>query len=164
MSKGVQIAIAAASVAIALVWIMSSTEGTFESFDSVRQLQQQIELTPQSGDRRDLRVAGFVLEGSIRKDLPAGKVWFTVRDAPAQASTSEAPATLPVLYPNIDVPDLFKDGAQVMVEGAFEGDQFVARRVMAKCPSKYENAPQLGEDAKAPPQFEERMAGLGADS
>src|SRR5262245_39419087 len=112
MSKGVQIAIAAASVAVALIWIMSSTEGTFESFDSVHQLREHIGLKPQSGDRRDLRVAGFVLEGSIRKDLPAGQVWFTVRDsvAPdgvAPDGASDAGATLPVLYPSIDVPDLF---------------------------------------------------------
>jgi cytochrome c-type biogenesis protein CcmE len=162
MSKGVQIAIAAASVAIALIWIMSSTEGTFESFDTVRQLNDQIALQPKSGDRRDLRVQGFVLEGSIRRDLPGGKVWFTVRDDPKVSA--DDPAMLPVLYPNIDVPDLFKDGAQVMVEGAFEGDQFVARRLMAKCPSKYENAPMLGTDAKAPPGTSERMAGFGADS
>jgi cytochrome c-type biogenesis protein CcmE len=51
-----------------------------------------------------------------------------------------------------------------MVEGGFEGEQFVARRVMAKCPSKYENAPELGKDAKAPPTPQGRVAGFGADS
>jgi cytochrome c-type biogenesis protein CcmE len=159
VSKGVQIAIAAASVAVALLWIMSSTEGTFESFESVRQLHDQIALEPKTGDRRDLRVAGYVRECSIRKDLPAGKVWFTVRD-PLPPS-GEEPAILPVLYPNIDLPDLFKDGAQVMVDGGFEGEQFVAHRVMAKCPSKYEN--ELPLDAQAPPKCDERMAGLAAD-
>ena len=155
MSKGVQIAIAAASVAVALMWIMSSSEGTFQSFESVRELRDQIASQPQRGDRRDLRVGGFVRECSIRKDLPGGKVWFTVRD-PIKADAQE-PATLSVLYPNIDLPDLFKDGAQVMVEGAFDGDQFVARRVMAKCPSKYEN--QVGLDATPPPtKCDERIA------
>jgi cytochrome c-type biogenesis protein CcmE len=156
VSKGVQIAIAAASVAIALMWIMSSSEGTFQSFETVRELNEQLALQPESGDRRDLRVAGFVRECSIRKDLPGGKVWFTVRD-PIPADAQE-PALLPVLYPNIDLPDLFKDGAQVMVEGGFEGEQFVARRVMAKCPSKYENA--VGADAQVPPptNCDERIA------
>jgi cytochrome c-type biogenesis protein CcmE len=154
VSKGVQIAIAAASVAAALLWIMSSNEGTFVSFDTVRQLHEQIAAHPQSGDRRDLRVAGYVRECSIRKDLPGGKVWFTVRDPIPE--TGEEPAILPVLYPNIDLPDLFKDGAQVMVDGAFEGEQFVAHRVMAKCPSKYEN--KVGVDAKAAPKCDERMA------
>ena len=143
MSKGVQIAIAAVSMFAALAWIVNSNEGTFVFYPTVAELHQQMRIDPQSVDRRDLRVAGFVLEGSIRKDLGAGKVWFAVRDQsppPATPETENA-GVLPVVYAGIDLPDLFKDGAQVMVEGGFEESQFVARRVMAKCPSKYENAP-----------------------
>jgi cytochrome c-type biogenesis protein CcmE len=143
MSKGVQIAIAAASVFAALFWIVSSNEGTFVYFPTVRELHLTLETEPQSADRRDLRVKGFVLEGSIRKDLPNGQVWFEVRDEAEHEKAPSIPKSevLSVVYAGIDLPDLFRDGAEVVVEGGFEGEQFVARRVMAKCPSKYENAP-----------------------
>ena len=50
--------------------------------------------------------------------------------------------TLAVDYGSLETPDLFKDGAEVVVEGALEtraGEPvFVARNVMAKCPSKFQ--------------------------
>jgi len=48
---------------------------------------------------------------------------------------------LPVRFLGIDVPDLFKDGAEVVVEGHFASGTFLAEKVMAKCPSKYEAKP-----------------------
>jgi cytochrome c-type biogenesis protein CcmE len=45
------------------------------------------------------------------------------------------------------VPDLFKDGAEVVVEGRMDASQqlFVADQVLAKCPSKFQAQP--GPDA-----------------
>ena len=54
---------------------------------------------------------------------------------------ANASSALPVRYLGIDVPDLFKDGAEVVVEGHFASGTFMAERVMAKCPSKYEAKP-----------------------
>jgi cytochrome c-type biogenesis protein CcmE len=143
MSKGVQIAIAAATVFAALFWIVSSNEGTFVFFPTVRELNLTLQTAPQNADRRDLRVKGFVLEGSIRKELAAGQVWFEVRDDVPHEKAPSIPKSevLSVVYAGIDLPDLFRDGAEVVVEGGFEGEQFVARKVFAKCPSKYDNAP-----------------------
>ena len=36
------------------------------------------------------------------------------------------------------VPDTFKPGAEVIVEGGMAGPQFAARTLMTKCPSKYQ--------------------------
>ena len=36
------------------------------------------------------------------------------------------------------VPDTFKPGAEVIVEGALRGDAFSAKSLMTKCPSKYQ--------------------------
>jgi cytochrome c-type biogenesis protein CcmE len=38
------------------------------------------------------------------------------------------------------VPDTFKDGSPVVLEGRYSADErgFVAEAIMAKCPSKYE--------------------------
>ena len=47
-----------------------------------------------------------------------------------------------VLYGTLETPDLFKDGAEVVVEGHLEqhpgGTVLVADNVMAKCPSKFQ--------------------------
>ena len=126
MSKGVQIAIAMLSVFAALAWVISTDEGTFRYYASVS------EYLDSERDDAASRVHGFVLDGSIQKDLPAGHVDFVIR------GTDQS--TLPVRYQGIDVPDLFADGAEVVVEGRFAGGRFLADRVMAKCPSKYESA------------------------
>jgi cytochrome c-type biogenesis protein CcmE len=39
------------------------------------------------------------------------------------------------------IPDMFMDGAEVVVEGHLGEKTFVAQKVLAKCPSKYEVEP-----------------------
>lgn len=46
-------------------------------------------------------------------------------------------ATLPVRYYGTR-PDLFKDGAEVIIEGAMEGEVFQAEVLQTKCASRYE--------------------------
>jgi cytochrome c-type biogenesis protein CcmE len=132
MSKGVQIALAALTVfgGLALVLTLGAADGgTFRYYADVPSF-----VNAPANETADLaaRVHGFVVAGSIAKDLEAGHVDFTVSD-------QKSPHTLPVRYLGIDVPDLFKDGAEVVVEGRFAGGRFLADRVMAKCPSKYES-------------------------
>jgi cytochrome c-type biogenesis protein CcmE len=134
MSKGLQISIAALSVFAGLAWLIGVTgsgEGTFEYYSSVSAF---VEGSAQPADvgGRGLRVHGFVVEGSIEKNLPAGYVNFIMQDRePAEAQLS-------VRLIGLDIPDLFKEGAEVVVEGRFENGLFLADRLMAKCPSKYE--------------------------
>jgi len=66
--------------------------------------------------------------------MAAGHVDFHVAD---QAGGQ----VLAVRYQGLDVPDLFKDGAEVVIEGHYASGTFLAERVMAKCPSKYETKP-----------------------
>ena len=54
---------------------------------------------------------------------------------------------LPVVYAGV-VPDIFRSGIQVVVEGRFDqGGTFQADRLTAKCPSKYQTAGELGAPA-----------------
>ena len=134
MSKGVQIALAALSVFAGLALVLtigSAGEGTFRYYSDVGSF-----VAAPSAETANLaaRVHGFVVAGSIAKDLPAGHVDFHVADK-AGANV------LSVRFLGIDVPDLFKDGAEVVVEGRFASGRFLAERVMAKCPSKYEAKP-----------------------
>jgi cytochrome c-type biogenesis protein CcmE len=134
MSKGVQIALATVTVLAGLALVLtlgSAGEGTFRYYADVSSF-----VSAPSGEVANLpaRVHGFVVSGSIAKDLAAGHVDFHVRD-------DAGAHTLPVRFLGIDVPDLFKDGAEVVVEGRYASGTFMADRVMAKCPSKYETKP-----------------------
>lgn len=86
---------------------------------------------------KKIKVAGFVSEGSIQKD-PTNplRVHFLVR---------EKDVRFPVVYEGL-IPDTFKDGAEVVVTGKWNGTTFVATEVLAKCASKYSE--KLSEDAK----------------
>ena len=89
-----------------------------------------------------VRVAGFVADGSIRKDPSGLVVRFTLRDARGEKS-------MPVLFDAREggarIPDTFTDGSQVLVSGKMGGGgEFEAKEMLAKCPSKYEARGQSG--------------------
>jgi cytochrome c-type biogenesis protein CcmE len=133
MSKGVQIALAVATALGGLVAVLllgAPDDGTFSYYKDVDSF---LAANPDPGVRGQ-RVHGFVVAGSIAKDLAAGHVDFRIAD---HASSGE----LTVRYHGIDVPDLFRDGAEVVVEGRSAAGRFDAQRVLAKCPSKYEVKP-----------------------
>jgi cytochrome c-type biogenesis protein CcmE len=85
-----------------------------------------------------VRLAGFVVDGSIGKD-PAGlAVKFAIRG-------NTGSTTIPVYFDSRSaggrVPDTFVDGSQVVVSGQMGRDGvFQAKQLLAKCPSKYEAA------------------------
>jgi cytochrome c-type biogenesis protein CcmE len=53
-----------------------------------------------------------------------------------QLRDRDGTATVPVVYRG-SVPDLFKSGREVVVEGKLVGGTFVANSLVTKCPSKY---------------------------
>ena len=78
----------------------------------------------------DVRLSGTVSGGTVTRDPVAGTLAFEVTDGTRR---------LPVRYRGV-VPDAFKDGAEVIVGGKFDGRTFTAARLFAKCPSKFETA------------------------
>lgn len=151
MSKGAQIAVGAALVVALLGWYgWSSLEG-----GSYRYYRTLDELRAEPPADRPVRVHGFVATGSIERDVPGKQVRFHVQGEAPHAG-GEASDTLPVVYQSLETPDLFQDGAEVVVEGRFgaTGDPsvLVADNVLAKCPSKFEaevaDAPQGGDPAR----------------
>src|SRR5436305_1111924 len=59
-------------------------------------------------------------------------------------TASQGGATMPVDYRG-QLPDIFKPGIQVVVEGRLEADGvFHARTLLAKCPSRFTAAPAKG--------------------
>lgn len=140
MSKGAQIAIGATAIALLLGWYGSTqlNEGlSFQYFQNLEQFHSQA--TRMVG--RSARVHGYVAAESIERDLEGQRVRFSVQNNPPH-SGGPIGQTLIVEYGSLETPDLFKDGAEVVVEGQLVMSQgnsiFVADNVMAKCPSKFE--------------------------
>jgi cytochrome c-type biogenesis protein CcmE len=78
-----------------------------------------------------VRVEGIVQAGSIVRDDQAHLINFVITDGSQ---------TLPVAYTGI-VPDIFRGGAQVVVEGHYSGQgAFQAQTLLTKCPSKFQSA------------------------
>ena len=131
MGKGVQLAVATVSVFAALAWLLSQSggEGTFRYYRNVSDYAESADAG--SDPSQSERIHGFVVDASIERDLGRGHVDFAIRD---DGDASE----LRVRLLGLDIPDLFTDGAEVVVEGRPGPDRFLADRVLAKCPSKYE--------------------------
>jgi cytochrome c-type biogenesis protein CcmE len=78
-----------------------------------------------------VKVGARVVPGSIERDPSGRQVAFRVSDG-AQ--------TYPVVYRGV-IPDTFTDSAAVIVEGRLQDGTFRATSLLAKCASRYENAP-----------------------
>jgi cytochrome c-type biogenesis protein CcmE len=94
---------------------------------------QPSELNGRSGK---VALAGKVI-GPIRGDAHGQGLRFTMRDVQGTAS-------VPVVYTG-SVPDLFRPGRDIMVEGRLRGGVFVSDpgTMVTKCPSKYTEKPSV---------------------
>jgi len=80
---------------------------------------------------QSVRVAGVVQRGSIVRDDQKQLVSFTITQGGQQ---------LAVTYSGV-VPDIFRPGIEVVVEGHYTGHgPFQAQNLLAKCPSKFQAA------------------------
>jgi cytochrome c-type biogenesis protein CcmE len=136
VSKGIQIAIGALLVAGLLGWYAASNldrVGTFQYYQTLHEFQQ----TGATGE--PVRVHGYVAPASIERDVANKRVRFAVVNAPPHQAGADLGTPLTVLYSSLETPDMFKDGAEVVIEGHLGTDAvFVADNVLAKCPSKFE--------------------------
>lgn len=135
LSKGLQIALGALVIAGLLGWYAATNLdriGTFQYYQTLHEFQSSGEVG------RPVRVHGYVALGSIERDVEQRLVRFAVVNDPPHAGGAQG-APLAVHYPTLETPDMFKDGAEVVVEGRLtDGAVFVADNVLAKCPSKFE--------------------------
>ncbi|HEU5298201.1 MAG TPA: cytochrome c maturation protein CcmE [bacterium] len=80
----------------------------------------------------DIRLSGQVAVDGLVWDQVSGNLRFQVTDGTR---------AIPVKYRGV-VPDAFKPGADVVLEGRYDGTAFTAERLFAKCPSKFEAKPE----------------------
>ena len=105
--------------------IYSASGGATEYYLTVSELQAH-------ATAGDVRVAG-VVQDDVRKS-DGLHVTFTEKDGTA---------SMPVQYTGT-LPDIFKPGITVVVEGKLGGDGvFHARTLLAKCPSRFSTQPYV---------------------
>ena len=150
MSKGIQIAIGGVLMALLLGWY-GSTQVSEASFAYYQTLEEFVAAEGEAS--RAVRVHGYVADGSIERDVEGKQVSFRVQSTPPHAGGDDG-SMMQVVYASLETPDLFKDGAEVVVEGRLQsaangGNTFHATNVLAKCPSKFEGQEPPGSGASS---------------
>ncbi|MCR5814910.1 MAG: cytochrome c maturation protein CcmE [Desulfovibrio sp.] len=81
---------------------------------------------------QSIRLFGTVAERDLKRDPNSLHLSFLLEDK------DNATVTIAVSYQGM-IPDAFKAGAEVIVEGGMNADKsFQAKTLMTKCPSKYQ--------------------------
>ena len=123
-SKKFSVVIGAIAV-ILMIWVVMGFEGNELPYVTIVELK---DVTSQRPAKR-FRLGGNVEEGSIlRSESDLLDLTFVLE---------QDTETLPVRYHKI-VPDMFSDGAEVIVEGYYVNGEFKADNLMTKCASRYE--------------------------
>jgi len=141
MSKGVQIAAGATLIALILGWYAATNLDGGIAFTYYETLDAFL-ASPGAKAGESARVHGYVALESIERDVAGKQVRFTVVNAPPHAGGAPASEPLAVVFQGLETPDLFKDGAEVVIEGRLVSNDaapvFHADKLFAKCPSKFE--------------------------
>jgi cytochrome c-type biogenesis protein CcmE len=115
-----------AILAAVIYLVYANTQANAVYYMTVNELKSCTTCTAQS-----VRVAGVVQPGSIVRDDQKELIRFVI------AAGGQA---LPVTYTGV-VPDIFRPGIEVVVEGHYSGQgPFQAQTLLAKCPSKFQSA------------------------
>ena len=139
--KKIRIAISFAVVSGLLVWlVVTGFKGNMQYYIGIKEAKGMSSSEYQKG----FRVKGTLVSGSLVKQTNSLEVRFLLEENGEQ---------LEVRYSK-ELPDTFKDGAEVLVEGKFtEAGYFDATMLMAKCPSKYESTEEYGTGGYDRPDY-----------
>jgi len=94
---------------------------------------------PMSAEKKGLRISGIVISNNFSTNKFEQYAAFEITD--------DIGAVLPVVYKG-NIPDAFDIGASVVIEGSYNAadNTFEAKKLLAKCPSKYEAAGETHPD------------------
>jgi cytochrome c-type biogenesis protein CcmE len=116
-------------------------------------------------DGADEAVFAYTVEQAVEKHSELNGKVFKVSGKVVPGSIKNKPGTLDTTFEiahgdgvmtikfDQALPDTFKDGAQVIAEGELMGDHLMARQIIAKCPSKYEEEGVDPSKAAGAPTF-----------
>lgn len=133
MKKKYIAAIIIIAVAITMIISMAGDASTYVSFREAKELSEK-------GFKKSIHVVG---------ELPktaSGDV-VGIEESPDKLSfkfemIDENGSRQQVLYAE-PIPTDFTRSEQVVIVGAYQGDKFVAEKILLKCPSKYQEEPEF---------------------
>ena len=131
--------VAGGVIALAVAYLVTmGLQGTTVYFLTVSELQAK----GSAAQNQVYRVSGNLVPGTLAKDSSGLGIQFLIADP------SSAP--LPVVYRGGQVPDIIGDNIEIVAEGKLDAHgTFTANNVLAKCPSRLENAPPEEHDYQA---------------
>ena len=134
--------VAGGAIALAVVYlVLMGLQGTTVYFLTVGELQAK----GASAQNQVYRVSGLLVPGSLETVNGGLGIRFQIADA-----TDGAAQPLTVVYHGGQVPDIMGDNIEMVTEGKLDATgTFTANTVLAKCPSRLENAPPDEHDYNA---------------
>jgi cytochrome c-type biogenesis protein CcmE len=122
--------IAGGVMALAVAYlVLAGLQGATVYFLTVSELQAK----GPAAQNQVFRVSGNLIPGTLTRDTPGTGIQFLISDPTSQP--------LPVVYRGGQVPDIMGDNIEIVAEGKLDAHgTFTASNVLAKCPSKLENA------------------------
>ena len=111
------------------VALVLATALIYTSFSASTEATTPSALLSAAKPGKTYELTGKVVDGSVKRE--GDRLRFAIRDR-------EGEAAIPVTYTGT-VPDPFREGREVIVEGRVQGGTFVADRdsLITKCPSKF---------------------------
>ena len=128
--NSVKLLIGGLLVAFGIAYLMyTGIQGSTAYYLTIEEFLEQQETFAGEG----IRIAGTVADGSIRRQQDIREIHFAIQGVSGET-------TIPVYYKGV-VPDIFRDGASVILEGKYSQEKglFHAVTLMTSCPSKYES-------------------------
>jgi cytochrome c-type biogenesis protein CcmE len=134
----VKLFVAGGAIALAVVYlVLVGLQSTTVYFLTVGELQSK----GPAAQNQLYRVSGLLVPGSLTTDSSGVGIRFQIADA------TEGARPLSVVYRGGQVPDIIGDNIEIVTEGKLDAQgTFAANSVLAKCPSRLENAPPEEHD------------------
>jgi len=118
--------------------VMMGLQGSTVYFLTVSELQAK----GPAAQNQLYRVSGMLVPGTLNHESSGLGIHFQIAD--------DASSPLPVVYRGGQVPDIMGDNIEIVAEGKLDAQgTFTANTVLAKCPSRLENAPPEERDYAA---------------
>ena len=117
------------AVALLTVALVLAGALVYTSFSGATEATTPSQLVKRPDPDRSYQVTGKVVEGSVKHE--GDRLRFEVRDRTGHTA-------IPVVYEGV-VPDPFREGREVIVDGRMVGGTLVGERdsLVTKCPSKF---------------------------
>jgi cytochrome c-type biogenesis protein CcmE len=134
--QNLKFVVAGGVIALAVAYLVTmGLQGTTVYFLTVSELQAK----GPAAQNQVFRVSGNLVPGTLATDTSGHGIRFNIADPTSNP--------MPVVYRGGQVPDIMGDNIEIVAEGKLDAHgTFTANTVLAKCPSRLENAPPEEHD------------------